>query len=231
MIVCGAMAGFPFTNTNGLPDSITPQQIIVGATHLLNMFLPIVFGILMADRLPRDRRLNTLELLDSLPVGSGSRLWGKYLGASLATALPLGLVYFGLAAILAVQRHAPVIVALEIPSFVLMVLPGLIFVGAFSIACTLVLPVPIYSALLIGYWFWGNVVSPERIPTLTCTPLTPIGGFAAHGLLGLQGSVCDGIIPPITPAQGWMSIALLLAVAILALAVTQTVMSFRTSHT
>src|SRR6516164_3953006 len=65
MIVCGAMAGFPFTNTNGLPDSITPQQIIVGATHLLNMFLPIVFGILMADRLPRDRRLNTLELLDS----------------------------------------------------------------------------------------------------------------------------------------------------------------------
>ncbi|HEY3341347.1 MAG TPA: hypothetical protein VGK81_04990, partial [Anaerolineae bacterium] len=228
VLVAGVMAGYPFTT--GLPDSIPAQQLIPGATHLLNMFLPIIFGILLADRLPRERRLNTVELLDSLPAGTGLRLWGKYLGTALATVVPLGVVYLGLAVILAVQRHDLQIVALEIPAFVLMVIPGLLFVGAFSITGTLVLPTPIYSALLIGYWFWGNVVSPERIPTLTCTPLTPIGNYAAHGLLGLAGGVCEGIIAPITPVQAWMSIALLLGVAVLTLIAAQLALAYRAAR-
>ncbi|HEX6548580.1 MAG TPA: hypothetical protein VF134_07565 [Candidatus Dormibacteraeota bacterium] len=33
------------------------------------------------------------------------------------------------------------------------VTPGLLFVAAFSIACTEWLPVPLYAVLFTGYWF------------------------------------------------------------------------------
>src|ERR1700710_878444 len=59
----------------------------------LNFILPIGLGALLADRLVRDRSIRTDELLATLPASLNARLWGKYLGSSGATMLPLFIVY------------------------------------------------------------------------------------------------------------------------------------------
>ena len=70
-------------------------------------------------------------------------------------------------------------------AFAAVVVPGLAFVGAFSIACPAVMPVPLYQFLFVGYWFWGNALAPDAgIPTLSETVLTPIGLFRAIGFFG-----------------------------------------------
>ena len=35
-------------------------------------------------------------------------------------------------------------------------LPGLLFVAAFSVSCPVILWVPLYQFLFVGYWFWGR---------------------------------------------------------------------------
>ena len=46
----------------------------------------MVVGIMLADRLPRDRRTRVAELLDTFPGALYARLFGKYLGSTLAGA-------------------------------------------------------------------------------------------------------------------------------------------------
>jgi hypothetical protein len=185
-----------------------------------SFFLPIVFGILMADRWRRDRTLATTELLDSLPAGIGPRLWGKYWGASVATMLPLFFAYAAVLFFLAV-RVGDLSVLPYLPEIlVLVVTPGLLFVAAFSIACTEWLPVPLYSILFVGYWFWGNLVPPEKLPTLNCTPLTPIGEYPAAAFFQHTDVGCfAGHSIPLY--LGIESIVLMLAAATLALTVLQ----------
>ncbi len=184
-------------------------------------FLPIVFGILLADRLPRERRLGTLELLDSLPVGSGLRLWAKYVGALAAVLLPLLLGYLALTLVVAVRLHETGPLAAFLPVFALEALPGLLFVGAFSIGCPAALPVPLYAVLYTGYWFWGNLVPPSHAPTISCTPLTPIGTYASVAFFGARGQACGLTQQRVGLAGGIGSIALLLAVGAVFLLVVQ----------
>src|SRR5579883_1483444 len=58
-----------------------------------NWLAPLGVGILLADRLPRDRRTRVEEVLNSLPAGLKARLWGKYLGTLLASIVPSFLLY------------------------------------------------------------------------------------------------------------------------------------------
>jgi ABC-2 type transport system permease protein len=207
-----------------------PWELAGSATHHINTYLPIIFGLLLADRLARAQRLNIVELWESLPAGRGTRLWGTFLGAVCASLVPLGLVYLGLIGYIALAVGDARVMAWELPIFLLMVLPGLLFVGAFSIVCTLALPVPLYALLFIGYWFWGNVVSPSRIPTITCTLLTPIGNKVATGLLNLPGGPCFGVRTAATAAQGWESIALLVGLAGCAIAAGQIYLNWRAAR-
>ncbi len=145
----------------------------------VQVFLPIGFGILLADRFPRDRRLGVAELLDATPTGDGARLAGKYLGTVAATLVPILIVYaLGLGWLVTVTGDAGGVARLAAPAFLLVNLPGLLFVGAFSIACPIVIPVPLYQFLFVGYWFWGNLLSPHVLPTISATWLAPIGGVA-----------------------------------------------------
>jgi hypothetical protein len=175
-------------------------------------FLPVVFGILLADRLPREHRLGTLELLESLPVGSGLRLWGKYVGAMAATLLPLLLGYLSLTLVVAVRLHEAGLLAAFLPVFALEALPGLLFVGAFSVGCPAAMPAPLYAVLYTGYWFWGNLVPPSHAPTISCTPLTPIGKYASIAFFGTRGQECRLTQQGVGLAGGIGSVALLLAV-------------------
>jgi ABC-2 type transport system permease protein len=209
----------------------TPPRLVGTIAYGLNVFLPIIYGILLADRLPRDRWLHTDELLASYPVGLGRRLWGKYLGASVATMIPVALVHTALVGVAAVYIRDGRLIGLVPAAFGAIVLPGLLFVGAFSIVCTEVLWVPLYSILFIGYWFWGNVVSPSMMPTLSCSPLQPMGGYAQAAFFGDPNGCFDPDQHVIVSAvQGWESIVLLLGCAALAMLVGQAYMAWHAAR-
>ena len=207
-----------------------PAGVVVAErTQVFNLFLPVIYAILLADRWPRERRLNTRELLDSLPLDRGTWLWGKYLGAVIAVALPALVVELLEMALIALTRGDWTLIPLALPAFALIVGPTLLFVGAFSVVCAEVMPITLYTILFVGYWFWANLVSPARLPTLNCTLLTPSGLYARVGLLGggLPPS-CGGL--SITAAQAWANIGLLLGVAIMVLVAAQTIVSLRTDR-
>lgn len=178
--------------------------------------LPIAFGILLADRLPRERRLKTLELQQSLPTANGVWLWGKYLGAAAATAVPVFLCYLAAIVAVAIKAGQFELVPALFVIFPVVVLPGLLFAGACTIACTEFLPAALYSILFVGYWFWGNLVLPSRLPTISCTPLTPIGKYAASAFFNLR-MACGPSLRHASTLAGLESIALLLAAAAVAL--------------
>ncbi len=224
----------------GKPPSFTehtvPVQILAFAAFQFNIFLPIVVGIFLADRLPRDRRVRIEELMKTLPSGCGARIFGKYAGCTLAILIPLFLLYsLHIGRLLVAMLQAGVIQPGGLPSvigqtlvvFAAMVLPGIAFVAAFSLACTAIMWVPLYQFCFIGYWFWGNLLPAGRgIPTLSDTLLTPIGTYAA---LGFFGKVA-GQVKQATVLQGWESIVLLLGCASLALLAAWGYLGWRQEH-
>src|SRR5512140_879072 len=60
-----------------------------GWAWLLQVLMPIAFGVLLADRFTRDRKLRVGELLGTAPAPMEARLIGKYLGATGATLVPI----------------------------------------------------------------------------------------------------------------------------------------------
>lgn len=195
-----------------------------GSTVLqLNLLMPIIGGIVMADRLPRDWRLGTRELLAATPLGRRAYVLGKYAGAVAAAVTPILATIGLLAAILSVRGLAagvsPTGLAVMnggfLAGFLAITVPAYLFIGAFSLACPAVLPVRVYQVLYVGYWFWGNFLNPKVIPTLAGSLLTPSGEYAAAGFFA--ASKVSGMVSPHTPAEGALSIAVLLACAAAAL--------------
>ena len=194
---------------------VTMHDAAVSWAVGVNTLLPVGLGILLADRLVREEQVNVADLFSGLPVSSGLRLVGKYLGALLATMLPIALVFvIGLDYIIATW-HDTSAVPLALAAFFSINVPGVLFVAAFSLVCPLIMPVPVYQVLYTGYWFWGNFIPPGlfNIPTLSGTILTPMGSIRAGYLFGV------GSRPPVepNPALGYASIVVLLLCAVLAL--------------
>ena len=186
------------------------QTVIVTWTSIVNAILPVGVGVLLADRLPRDRKTKVDELFTSMPAALSVRLVGKYLGSTLATLAPMFAFYaLGVGVILYQTQNVQVIpLALEV--FAVVALPGILFISAFSIACPALLWVPLYQFLFVGYWFWGNWLSPSTgIPTLSRTILTPSGGFISAGFFG--DDPVHGFSA--TALQGAESMLLLLGIA------------------
>lgn len=181
----------------------------------VNTILPLAFGILLADRLPRDEHLRVNALFAGLPVSQRLRLLGKYVGASLATMTPILLVLAAGFAVILFTWQQLSLVPLTLAAFLTINLPGLLFVAAFSLAVPLFMPVPVYQVLFTGYWFWGNLLKPRvfGIPTLSDTLLTPIGQQRAGYFFG----VGTNPVASVNPALGVASIAVLACCAAVAL--------------
>lgn len=172
----------------------------------VNKTLAICVGCLLAGRLPRDRRTRVDELFASMPASLGARLWGKFLGATLATVVPMAVIYaIGVGYIVSVS-HDLAAIPLAVETFAVLALPGLLFVGAFSIAVPALLWVPIYQFLFIGYWYWNTLWFHRELPNLGRTLLSPIGLFIGMGIYGLDesstgqhpirmtGTLLDGVV-------------------------------------
>jgi len=189
------------------------------------MLAPIGVGVVLADRGRRESQLGLGDLLGSVPNGPGSRWWGKAAGATAATLTPVACAWAVLLGYLATQRGAAVIPA-GIAAFAAVILPGMLFVAAMSLAVPLLIGAPLYRLGLIGYWFWGNLVGPRYgIPTLSGTPLEAIGEYPSGAWFG--GQMFDAADKGIhaTTADAALSIAVLLAAALAALAITHLVLS------
>src|SRR5579875_3223918 len=123
--------------------SLLPAVVIW--TQAVNVLFPISIGILLSDRLLRDRRTRVEEVLLTTSAPLGSRIFGKYLGALCATLLPVLIVYvLGIGVIFAFG-HSLLVLAYAFVAFVSIVLPGALFVAAFSLACPNFLWVPVYQ--------------------------------------------------------------------------------------
>lgn len=196
------------------PETVPLNEAIVYWTTAVNYLFPIVVGIMVADRLPRDRRTRVQELLIATPGSLSVRLFGKYVGSTLAALTPLLLMYTAGIGYVLFQTHNLLAIPLALGAFASVILPGILFVSAFSLACPSFLWVPLYQFLFIGYWFWGNLLPQGRgIPTISNTLLLPVGGNAEVAFFGVAGSQ----VQQATVLQGVASIALLLGIAMLVL--------------
>ena len=176
-------------------------------------------GLLLADRTPRDRRSKVIELFWTAPAPTWARLLGKYLGAVVATMLPILVIYLAGVSRLMLTWHNADILPLAPATFLAMVVPPLFFVGAFSIACTTLLWPPLYQFLFIGYWLWTSLNPGAAIPTLDGTLLSPAEGYVVTGFFhfAAYAPVDKGFYPASSVWLGLANIGVLLACAAVAL--------------
>lgn len=188
-------------------------------TVIVNLFIPPALGILLADRLYRDRKLRVDELLNTTSGSIGARLLGKYFGSLLATLIPMLIIYsIGVSYICyhwqAIQGWGPVLHALPgaLALFLTVILPGALFIAAFSLSVPAFLWLPLYQFLFVCYWYWGNAFDPVKgLPTLSNTILTPLGGYMLAGFFGEDSGL---VVHHATVLQGVESLLLLLGIAV-----------------
>ncbi len=155
----------------------------------LNLLMPVVGGVVLADRLARDFRLGVSELLNSTALSRWAYLLGKYvgtLGSVLTPVLLAVIIISGFGLIYGSPLQVVGFLGWALLGFLTINVPAYAFITAFSLACPLIMPVRVYQVLFIGYWFWGNFLNPMVFPTLNGTVLTPAGHFALQRFFGTE---------------------------------------------
>lgn len=211
-------------------DDPSARETMASTAVLVNLVLPIVYGCFLADRLVRDNRLGVAAILDATPGSAAARLAGKYLGSCAAATIPPAIVYFGFAVLYAGVSGQPVALAWAAALFATVIAPAVLFVGAFALVVPLLIPAPLFRVLFVGYWFWGNAISPSLMPTLSQSLVTPLGSYPLQELFGYPapndgvriagpapGATLNFLRPEATAATAWLSIGVLLAIAALVL--------------
>src|SRR5579884_3199238 len=94
-------------------------------------FFAIAAGVLLADRLARDRKTRVDELFTSAPGALSIRLAGKYAGSTLATLIPIFLFFSIGAGSILYQTHNLLTIPYALEAFATIILPGILFVSAF----------------------------------------------------------------------------------------------------
>jgi len=192
---------------------MTLLQLVAAVTFDISWLPVIAMGVFLADRFPRERSHRVDELLESTVGTLNTRLAGKYLGCLLGTLLPAFLSYCLAMCVLAFMEHTLLVLPLSLVTYITIVLPGVCFITAFTLACTSLMWVPLYQFLFIGYWFWGNMLGPRNgLPTLSTTILTPRGSFIAAGLF--NAPPVNGLTTA-SPLMGIASLLLLLFIPLL----------------
>ena len=167
------------------PSSEVANEIASGAlwstagsfAWVLNLFVPVVAGISISDRLVRDRRLGVRELLVSTPLKPLGYILGKYTGAVLAALTPVFGFLLALSAIIGIIVGHLDFIPIVMVSFLAINVPAILFVGAFSLALPIVLPLRVYQVLFTGYWYWGNYLNPAAFPSISNTILNACGKY------------------------------------------------------
>lgn len=187
-----------YTHDANLPVTRT-NIVVIEAAGAAGIFV-LGAGLLLADRLRRDRTTRVEDLLRTAPASNFARLAGKYLGSTLALLVPLTLVYLIGFACLVIHWQDASILPLALAGYVAFVVPAVLFVAAFSIACTAVLWPPLFQFLFIGYWLWDSL-----------DPKGPGPHARRHRALALRAAGDDRPLPlrtllhqrPLVLSPGW----------------------------
>jgi ABC-type Na+ efflux pump permease subunit len=159
---------------------------MVDALGWFTPVLPMIFGIVLADRLVRDRKLGVAELLDSTPTNPAARLVGKYLGACAATAVPVALLYVAVALAFTGWRGQPAALWWGLATFTVIVLPLLLLAGSLSFLGPQLMPTPLFRVLLVALFFWAAVTrGGERVPVVRRHRVVADNGLPTWGVLRL----------------------------------------------
>lgn len=219
-----------YTHDANLP--VTRMCIVVVEAAGAAGIFALGAGLILADRLRRDRTTKVEDLLHAAPVPRLVRLVGKYLGATLATLVPLTLIYVAGLACLVVHWSDASILPLALAGYVAFVLPVVFFVAAFSIACSTVLWPPLFQFLFIGYWLWDSLDPKGPVPTLDGTVLSPSGRLVMTGIFQFTPFRTTDLsyYPHATVWLGLANIAALLGAAVLALIAAWGYQIWRASH-
>lgn len=189
-------------------SSNPPWQEAGEIVYLFNMLMPLIAGILAADRMQRDVRLGLRELQTSAPIGRPTYILGKYLGVLLSELAPMFLWVVAIGVFATVTGQAsPVIIGGILVAFLSIAVPSFAFVVAFSLACPLIMPVRVYQILFTGYWFWGNFLNAKVFPTVSDTLLNASGIYASQGFFRGTVSQTDEVLH--TPLEAWLNIVVL----------------------
>jgi hypothetical protein len=206
----------------------TPQEALGYMSAGITFLLSIGAGLLLANRVPRDRSLHVEELLRVTPVSGAMRLFGKYLGATLAVAVPILLIQVAQTAYIANHFQDMSVFPRSLAMFFTVSLPAIFFVGAFALAFTTFLWPPLFQFLFVGYWIWANG-NPDDYPFFTPngTLISANGdyalkGFFDYGLPSLGLSHTD-----VSPGLALANLAVILGLALVALIAASGIQSLR----
>jgi ABC-2 type transport system permease protein len=150
----------------------------------LNLFMPVVGGIVAADRIARDVRLGVAELQNSTPLQRWPFVLGKYVGVLLSLLTPQFLIALLLGSIMVFCGMPPVLLLYTLIAFLAIVVPAYAFITIFSLAFPLIMPLRVYQVLFTGYWLWGNYLDPRVFPTISDTLLASCGKYVYEGFFG-----------------------------------------------
>jgi len=202
-------------------DLIRPGRIWPQAGHIVfmyNIFLPLLAGILAADRVQRDGRAGMRELQRGAPLSNRVYIFAKFAGVLLSVLLPmLVLILASGLALIALGLATPPILWPLLLAFVTIALPSHAFVVSFSMAFPMVLPLRVYQVLFTGYWFWGNMLNPRAFPTISDTLLNTIGQYPLQAFFGVIVDSTGPVQIGFSPAQAAANLAIVLTGALLAL--------------
>lgn len=203
------------TPSDSGPDGIldnTAWQTAGEVVYMFNMLMPLVGGILAADRLKRDFVLGVHELQTSAPLSNTVYILSKYTGVLLSTLAPVFLINLAVSVYLVVSGQSTLALFPSVcAAFAAITIPSFSFVIAFSLACPLVMPLRVYQILFTGYWFWGNYINPKAFPSISDTLLNASGVFAEQGFF--RGLVSRTSSELYTPTQAWLNILVLFVCA------------------
>jgi ABC-type transport system involved in multi-copper enzyme maturation permease subunit len=189
----------------------TPWQEAGALVMMMNLFSPLIGGILAADRMQRDYRLGVRELQTSAPAERLTYILSKFVGVLLSAMLPLFLFLLLVSVLSVATGHiGPSLIGSVLVAFAAIAVPSFAFVIAFSLACPLVMPLRVYQILFTGYWFWGNFFNDEVFPTISGTILNASGMYAQEAFFGSPVAHTAGR-PMHTAPEAWLNILVLVA--------------------
>lgn len=218
-VVLGSFIGDVGRSSGPGGPGYTRSDLLTEWTVACQFILTVGAGLLLADRTPRDRRTRTSEVLWTTPAPTWARLLGKYLGAASATLLPILAIYaLGVARLVLAWQDVGIL-PMALAAFGALVVPPLLFVGAFSVACTTLLWAPLYQFLFVGYWMWTSLNPGQAIPTLNGTLLSPSENFIVTGFFHYSSyiPIDKGFYPASSVWLGLANMGTLLGCAAVAL--------------
>jgi len=200
---------------DGSSDIIPPDRVWPEAGHMVfmfNIFLPLLAGILAADRMQRDFRTGVRELQRSTSLSIPAYILAKYLGVLASVLVPMFLLVLVSGVLTVVRGLAPVgFLWPLLLAFLSIAVPAHAFVVAFSLACPMVMPLRVYQVLFTGYWFWGNLLTPKAFPTISDTVLNAVGQYPLQAYFGMYFDSTYRVTAAYTPPQAVLNLIVLVA--------------------